>query len=171
VNTFIPYPDFRASLEALDDPRLGKQRLECLQILKALAGETKGWRNHPATVMWRMNQDALCHYAMMTSTVWMERGFKDTLHDQFFERLKNKEKFFYPTWWGSFRVHSSHRANLIRKGINHGWTEQPVDGYFWPNFDYSWRRMLDDRLDPYGRLTALGEVQMVDEARLPRRQS
>lgn len=36
MQTFLPYPDFSASARVLDDKRLGKQRVECLQILKAL---------------------------------------------------------------------------------------------------------------------------------------
>jgi hypothetical protein len=39
VQTFLPYPDFAASAAsaaALDSKRLGKQRVEALQVLRAL---------------------------------------------------------------------------------------------------------------------------------------
>ena len=36
MQTFLPYPDFAKSAMCLDNKRLGKQRIECLQILKAL---------------------------------------------------------------------------------------------------------------------------------------
>ena len=36
MQTFLPYPDFAASAAALDDRRLGKQRVEALQVLRAL---------------------------------------------------------------------------------------------------------------------------------------
>lgn len=36
MQTFLPYPDFSASARVLDDKRLGKQRVECLQILNAM---------------------------------------------------------------------------------------------------------------------------------------
>lgn len=36
MQTFLPYSNFSASARVLDDKRLGKQRVECLQILKAL---------------------------------------------------------------------------------------------------------------------------------------
>ena len=36
MQTFLPYPSFELSARVLDDKRLGKQRVECLQILKAL---------------------------------------------------------------------------------------------------------------------------------------
>jgi hypothetical protein len=36
MQTFLPYPDFAKSAAVLDNKRLGKQRVECLQILTAL---------------------------------------------------------------------------------------------------------------------------------------
>jgi hypothetical protein len=36
LQTFLPYPDFAASAQALDQRRLGKQRVEALQVLRAL---------------------------------------------------------------------------------------------------------------------------------------
>lgn len=36
MQTFLPYPSFDLCARVLDDKRLGKQRVECLQILKAL---------------------------------------------------------------------------------------------------------------------------------------
>jgi len=34
MQTFLPYPDFAASSAVLDDRRLGKQRVEALQIVR-----------------------------------------------------------------------------------------------------------------------------------------
>lgn len=39
MQTFLPYPDFNKSAQCLDDKRLGKQRAECLQILKVLTAK------------------------------------------------------------------------------------------------------------------------------------
>ena len=36
MQTFLPYPDFRESLESLDYKRLGKQRVEALQLVKSI---------------------------------------------------------------------------------------------------------------------------------------
>ena len=47
VNTFLPWPDEQKTAKSLDNKRLGKQRVEGLQILRANLGLTKGWRNHP----------------------------------------------------------------------------------------------------------------------------
>ena len=66
MQTFLPYPDFKQSAACLDYRRLGKQRVEGVQILKAILGEKslngkpyKGWLNHPATLMWKPYPDAL----------------------------------------------------------------------------------------------------------------
>ena len=50
MQTFLPYPDFKQSAACLDYRRLGKQRVEGVQILKKILGEKslngkpyKGW--------------------------------------------------------------------------------------------------------------------------------
>jgi hypothetical protein len=34
VQTFLPFSDFEASARVLDVKRLGKQRVECIQVLR-----------------------------------------------------------------------------------------------------------------------------------------
>ena len=53
MQTFLPVADFAESARLLDSPRLGKQRVETLQILRALELPDYGWANHPAVLMWR----------------------------------------------------------------------------------------------------------------------
>ena len=69
MQTFLPYKSFKESLKSLDWRRLGKQRVEGMQIINAIEGKKrkdgkpyKGWLNHPATVMWRPYLNALKHY-------------------------------------------------------------------------------------------------------------
>jgi len=62
MQTFLPYSSFIESVRCLDRQRLGKQRVEALQILNALNGKSKGWTNHPATKMWCGYEEALCLY-------------------------------------------------------------------------------------------------------------
>jgi hypothetical protein len=61
MQTFLPYKDFKKSAKVLDNKRLGKQRVEAFQILNILLGrtKTKGWRNHPAVLMWKGHSNAL----------------------------------------------------------------------------------------------------------------
>jgi hypothetical protein len=59
MQTFLPYPDFARSAACLDYRRLGKQRVECLQIHRAalLAKDPAwygqyGWKEEPKIEYW-----------------------------------------------------------------------------------------------------------------------
>jgi hypothetical protein len=144
MQTFIPYADFRRSAEVLDYRRLGKQRVESYQLLKAMnpaPGETKrGWSRHPACVMWKDYQDALVLYSVIVCDVWIERGYKDTCRDKILAFSSTPGVLpvnpQMPPWWGREDIHASHRANLIRKDPERyrafGWTEEPMETYIWP---------------------------------------
>src|SRR3546814_13031822 len=62
MQTFLPYPDCRRSLECLDTRRLGKQRVEAMQLLNAAQRTTGGWIRHPAKLMWAGHEEALRLY-------------------------------------------------------------------------------------------------------------
>lgn len=111
MQTFLPYPDFRETAKVLDYRRLGKQRVETFQILRALRGETIGWRNHPAVLMWAGHEDALNQYGREICLEWIKRGYKDTM----LERFQHKPRVVLPSWLGDSRLHLSHQSNLIRK--------------------------------------------------------
>ena len=44
MQTFLPFQDFAASAKVLDMKRLGKQRVETLQVLKAITTTDYGWK-------------------------------------------------------------------------------------------------------------------------------
>ncbi|GAA2014487.1 MSMEG_6728 family protein [Nakamurella flavida] len=124
MQTFLPYPDFRASAEALDSPRLGKQRVETLQILRALELPEYGWRTHPAVVMWRGRTPALVVYGLVTAQVWTERGFGDSTAAQILEFAPDMAgvdqaglaaRGLLPSWVGDEALHRSHRGKLLAK--------------------------------------------------------
>lgn len=56
VTTFRPYANHERTASVLDYRRLGKQRVEAIQIagaaLSYLTGESGGWTNHPVVRMW-----------------------------------------------------------------------------------------------------------------------
>lgn len=78
MQTFLPYADFERTARVLDPKRLGKQRVECIQVLRGLTVEGYGWRHHPAVRMWRGHEEALGRYAFTCCEVWLEAGFGDT---------------------------------------------------------------------------------------------
>lgn len=135
MQTFMPYASFRDTAKCLDYRRLGKQRVECVQILKALRGETKGWTNHPATKMWRGYEDALGLYMNTIILEWIDRGYNNNMpFYDFGDRLGYLVDL--PRWFGRPDFHAAHRSNLLRKDPEHysqfGWTESPDMEYIWP---------------------------------------
>jgi len=133
MQTFVPYETFNEIARCLDYRRLGKQRVECLQILNALAtGE--GWINHPATRMWEGYEAALRRYQAVMIQEWIRRGYRNTM-----KIPRSGGRLRMPYWWGDSRVHSSHRAALLYKDPvwydQFNWTEAPRQDYYWPRRD------------------------------------
>lgn len=102
--------------------RLGKQRVEAKQIYLALTGPSYGWQNHPAVRMWRPNGNihtlnCLAAYGAIVCREWRSRGYKDTLHDWFMERIYCDLSWCLgkPEWIGNAEFHRSHQSNLLRK--------------------------------------------------------
>jgi hypothetical protein len=143
VQTFLPFSDFAASAAALDLRRLGKQRVETLQILRALTFEDYGWRNHPAVTMWSGYTEALVAYGVAVTTRWQQAGFADTVRPQLLEFLdagavRSQEELGeqgeLPPWLGDSSLHRSHRAALLRKDPEHYALFGDVD----PDLPYVW---------------------------------
>lgn len=137
MQTFIPYPNFVQSARSLDYKRLGKQRVETLQILNALAGKTRGWVNHPATKMWRGYEQALCLYGLAVTQEWRNRGYKDTCQQQIQEYARHFDgKIVLPAWWGNQNIHDSHKSKLLQKDYawysQFGWDVPLNLEYVWP---------------------------------------
>lgn len=127
MQTFLPYEEYHKSAAVLDNARLGKQRVECLQIMKALAGyysKTNAWKNHPAVKMWRNYPLSLLAYGRIICLEWKKRGFKDTCEQKMFDiynaNFYNKQDpSVLPPFLGDEAFHLSHRSNLLRKNEKH----------------------------------------------------
>jgi hypothetical protein len=132
MQTFLPYADFDASARCLDDQRLGKQRVEALQALNALANPHSAWRSHPTVRMWAGYVDALRCYMNACITEWTRRGFVNTM-----PLAEISGTPIMPPWLGDERLHRSHRANLLRKDpeyyARYKWGVDPDLPYFWPD--------------------------------------
>lgn len=123
MQTFLPYSDFTKSAQCLDMKRLGKQRVECMQIAKALLGETEGWKNHPATKMWKGYESALFAYWACIVHEWVSRGYRDNTMTTWRELQQkygiDKVPKSVPPWIGSPEFHTAHQSNLVRKMPEH----------------------------------------------------
>jgi hypothetical protein len=148
MQTFLPYPSFLASAHALDRQRLGKQRVETLQILRALELPDYGWQNHPVVRMWRGRTPALVRYGLDCVRVWAARGHGDSTAEQIAEfapwvreltQDDLRRQSLLPSWLGDERLHRSHRSQLIGKApeLYRSLFPETPEGldYFWPEPD------------------------------------
>jgi hypothetical protein len=134
MQTFLPFEDYKASAASLDWQRLGKQRVEAKQIIRALK-LGRGWIHHPATKMWAGHEIALAHYAIAVCFEWRRRGYNDSLLPQF-QKFAADHPIVHPSWLGNSDFHISHQSNLIRKHPTwyaHQFPGVPSDlPYVWP---------------------------------------
>jgi hypothetical protein len=149
MQTFTPYADFEQSLRTLDLRRLGKQRVEVIQIVRALTVPGYAWSSHPAVLMWKGYEEALGRYGLTSCKVWTERGFGDSCaatitadlraagiaEIRSYEELKTADAL--PPWLFDESVQRSHRSSLLRKDPEHYGPLFPPDtprdlDYVWP---------------------------------------
>ena len=171
MQTFLPYADPRASAACLDDRRLGKQRVETFQVLRAITWPTYGWKHHPVTRMWRGFVPALVAYGLACVDEWAARGHADATRAALLEFTAGVEPDWdelhdtgaLPPWVGDEAFHLSHRSALVQKDPE---LYRPIFGdvpddlpYVWPDPTFPrWpvRRSNDRPLDLTAALTLLG---------------
>lgn len=133
MQTFLPFPSFSDSARALDRTRLGKQRLETMQILKAIDNPAYGWQHHPTVQMWRKNKNALVLYGVAICNEWRRRGYRDTCKEKIIAHFDKRSDVAMPCWMGDEEFHAAHRSNLKRKAPElYPFREQPDMPYVWP---------------------------------------
>jgi hypothetical protein len=113
MQTFLPYSDFEATAQTLDNKRLNKQILEGYQILKVLSGasESGAWRNHPAVLMWKNSEHELNAYIdhMIYEANW--RGIKTDKNSFNIKELKKQ----FGKQWGTGRPSWMDNLNVLRR--------------------------------------------------------
>ncbi|MFC8069193.1 MSMEG_6728 family protein [Streptomyces sp. NPDC057293] len=128
MQTFLPLPGFRESALTLDRRRLGKQRVEALQVLRGLTVPGYGWRRHPAVRMWAGYEEALVRYGLEVCRVWRDQGHQDSCaaslvaglaarrpHEPVRDQPALARAGELPPWLGDEAFHRSHRSALLRK--------------------------------------------------------
>jgi len=136
MQTFLPFPSFWKSAEALDYRRLGKQRIEAKQIYNILTADfqtsKRGWINHPAVLMWKGHEETLKLYMVVMIEEWIKRGYKNTMDMPIVWTAHCSN----PWWLGNYDFHISHQSNLLRKDYDYyapKFGAVPLNlPYFWP---------------------------------------
>ena len=137
MQTFLPHSNFQQTAEMLDWRRLGKQRVEGMQIINTILNpKQKGWQKHPIVIMWTPYVQALMLYTNTIINEWIKRGYNNTM------KLSEINSMTMPHWLGNTKFHASHRANLLRKDYEHysqfGWEENPENPYVWHDTKGLW---------------------------------
>jgi hypothetical protein len=152
MQTFLPFDDFLGTARVLDKRRLGKQRVETIQVLRALTVAGYGWRHHPAAKMWAGYEEALARYGLDICAVWCDLGNADTCAGTLVADLTRGTGLpapraqadlaaagELPPWLGDPAFHRSHQSALLRKDPAHyrsSFTGVPDDlPYVWPVSD------------------------------------
>jgi hypothetical protein len=146
MQTFITSFNQTETAKNLDNKRLGKQRVEAIQIANCLLIKENRWKNHPAVKMWEGNTNYLILiYLKEILEEWEKRGFKNFKCQEHFNTLKNLayhtvnknyEIFALKPIWVTEEFILSHKSNLIRKNSDY---YKPIFGYDIPdNLPYIW---------------------------------
>jgi hypothetical protein len=151
MQSFLPMPDFAETAGILDPRRLGKQRVETLQILRGLTVPGYGWRHHPAVKMWAGYEEALVRYGVEICAAWTATGRSDTCEGSLVTELavscgvqqpRSQTELArtgdLPPWLGDPFFHRSHRSALLRKDPKcySRFFDDPLDlPYVWPTSD------------------------------------
>lgn len=124
--------------------RLGKQRVETLQVLNVFAGVRAGWGNHPITRMWTNHERWLMLYGLKICDEWISRGYRDTCRGKILalsDRISGDASQAPPPWLGDHAFHLSHQSNLVRKNADFYGPQFPsINGtmeYVWPELSIS----------------------------------
>jgi len=130
MQTFLPYASYGKTARCLDPLRLGNQ---CWREVKTLVNG--GWKNHPASKMWRGYEYELCRYGMFLALA-IETPAGEKWYKYYRELKKQFPNTGKPLWIGNKKFHDSHKSNLLRKDFE--WYSQfswdvPDDlPYYWP---------------------------------------
>jgi hypothetical protein len=120
MQTFLPYGDPVRVAKILDTRRLGKQRVETIEIARKLLeiSKGKGYTNHPAVKMWKGHEVYLIKiYLRAMLDEWNARGFNNEKCEEHYKelyRMVAARRSVRPRWFGE-PVFESHRSRLIQK--------------------------------------------------------
>lgn len=134
MQVFAPCETFEECASSLDGRRLCCQAKECTQLLDTMLDlptksglPRKGWKNHPALLMWKDYKGALINYLSAVVSEMHARGYKT---DTYIKRVAEYDEICFdetmPWWWGS-AVHQSHRYRLLQKAWG-DFEKNPITG-------------------------------------------
>ncbi len=151
MQTFLPSSSFKQSVEWLDNKRLNKQILEALTIYNSITkNEKHSWVNHPISKMWKKYPEALLLYYNECLHEWKEVRHRNHIYETY--TFGENDEIIMPSWLGDNRLHSSHRANLLRKDYGfyskYSWDENKMEYWripYWWGEEYGYGKFPIER--------------------------
>ena len=119
----------------LDKKRLNKQIVECIQMLKALEGLSKGWRNHPCTIQYDKHRYWLWVYMLCLASYREEQYFNSILFSEVCERYKpefHTDEYFEQMkrrLYTKDKEHYSYWSELVESNENWYWVDNQWKKY------------------------------------------
>lgn len=111
MQVFIPYPEPIKVAECLDKKRLLSQIREAKQIIAAIEGSSKAWRNHPVVKMYQPHKKWLECYK--NTLELYSKGFVETA------KLASDEARVFKPIWLTEKLCITHRRRLYKKNPTH----------------------------------------------------
>lgn len=155
IQTWLPLPNFEASVACLTNEHLDAQRVHVLEILEFFHSPEfsqlpKLYKGHaldstsPIIQMWRGYDLQLIEYGFVCTDEWSNRHGKD---DPYYAKFAVHAEWAVtedavmtkPNWFGNVDFHLSHQAELLREDKNHYGEHFLYDGdreMVWPKSDY-----------------------------------
>ncbi|MGC4940044.1 MSMEG_6728 family protein [Kribbella sp. DT2] len=159
MQSYLPYADFRATARVLDARRLGRQRVDTIQLLHGLTVTDHNLRHHPAVTMWAGYEEALVRYGVEICAAWTAPGRADTseltLRTELrtgcgIHRVRTQRQLAdageLPPWLGDEDFHRSQRSALLQKNPAYygRFFDDPADlPVIWPTSDRNPRGQRD----------------------------
>lgn len=117
MQTFLPYPDYAKCAAVLDSRRLGKQIIECGQIMRGQ------WANHPVSRMWQGHHASLRDYLQACAYEWFKRYGREHGSYTKFKAWWAEQAFNWipatkPAWLDD-ALCLKYRAHLLAKNPEH----------------------------------------------------
>lgn len=125
MRTYVPYPNFTASVTTFDLVTLRSQSEDVIQILRILhevadVEKPERWAKHPEIIKWRGHEPHLCAYGFELAQT--DGGVFD-LEDRVAWHMDCATSGEYtlepPDWWGHTDYHVAEQAALLRLDLEH----------------------------------------------------
>lgn len=126
MKTYLPYPNFAASVEVYDAETLRYVKssvLNLLEILHETDLATDSDERHPEILKWKFSEVKLCEFAFELSKYndgsVSEASYSGRISYHMQCASDGEFSMSPPSWWGEIDFHKAEQAELLRSNYPH----------------------------------------------------